>query len=73
MTSPLLLQSIQQDCEAHHTGSEEGTAGCLTSSFGIWSGLGHYVRGGREFFRERPPDRDSVHLSIPSRRHDFYM
>ena len=73
MTSKLPLRSMLQDCEAHHSDSVEGTAICLTSSFGMLSGLGQQVRGGRQFFRERLPDRDSVHLSTPSRKPDFYM
>jgi len=40
MTSKLTLQSIQQECEAHRSDSEECTEVCLASSFGIFWGWG---------------------------------
>ena len=73
MTSPLPLQSIQQDCETHHSDSVECTAVCLTSSFdvnGFW-GREESALGG-SVFRERLPDRDSVHLVPRTAQIDFY-
>ena len=52
MTSPLPLQSIQQDCETHHSDSAECTAVCLSSSFDV-NGLGSLqeeTRWGDQFF-----------------------
>jgi hypothetical protein len=44
MTSPLPLQSIQRDREAHQSDNEVCTAVCLTSSFEL-SGFGEIAGG----------------------------
>ena len=71
MTSTLSFQPIQRDSEADQSDSEEGTAICLTSSFGKAGGIQEYAVG-RAVLAERLPDRAKAFTSPPIAQVDVY-